>query len=44
MKIWTGSSESMNLLIQHEYYRQLRNRKQLVRKLEFDAVGLDIDE
>jgi hypothetical protein len=34
--IWTGSNQIMNLLIQHEYYRELGVR-QPVRDVEADA-------
>jgi alkylation response protein AidB-like acyl-CoA dehydrogenase len=44
MMIWTGTNEIMNLLIQHEYYRELNNRQQQTRNLEADAVGLDEQE
>ncbi len=44
MMIWTGTNEIMNLLIQHEYYRELGRRQQQPRNLEVDAVGLDEEE
>ncbi|MEA2108072.1 MAG: acyl-CoA dehydrogenase family protein [Pseudomonadota bacterium] len=44
MMIWTGTNEIMNLLIQHEYYRELGARQQQTRNLEQDAGGLDEQE
>jgi len=35
--IWTGTNEVMNLIIQHEYYRELAGRKEPVRDVEADA-------
>jgi acyl-CoA dehydrogenase len=35
--IWTGTNEVMNLIIQHEYYRELVDRKGQVRDVEADA-------
>ncbi len=37
--IWTGTNEIMNLLIQHEYYRELAAADGEVRDVEQDAVG-----
>lgn len=37
--IWTGTNEIMNLLIQHEYYRELASTDGQVRDVEQDAVG-----
>ncbi len=37
MMIWTGSNEIMNLLIQHEYYREVLERAPRVRDVERDA-------
>jgi len=42
--IWTGTNEVMNLLIQHEYYRELRERKFEVRDVEEDAITPDEEE
>ncbi|MFX0122537.1 MAG: acyl-CoA dehydrogenase family protein [Candidatus Hodarchaeota archaeon] len=41
MSIWTGTNEIMNLLIQHEYYRELLGQPQelIPRNVEEDAVG-----
>ncbi|MBM4325554.1 MAG: acyl-CoA dehydrogenase [Deltaproteobacteria bacterium] len=37
MMIWTGTSEIMNLIIQHEYYRQVLGQTPTIRDLEGDA-------
>lgn len=42
--IWTGTNEVMNLLIQHEYYKELRERKFQVRDVEEDAITPDKEE
>jgi len=39
--IWTGANEIMNLLIQHEYYKELAAADGEVRDVELDAVGAD---
>jgi acyl-CoA dehydrogenase len=36
-QIWTGTNEIMNLLIQHEYYREVLKGTPEVRNLEMDA-------
>ena len=36
--IWTGTNEIMNLLIQHEYYKQLREKGPAGRDVEQDAL------
>jgi acyl-CoA dehydrogenase len=36
--IWTGTSEIMNLLIQHEYYDQVLDPAYDRRKMEDDAM------
>jgi len=36
--IWTGANEVMNLLIQHEYYKELKKRKIEPRDVEEDAI------
>jgi hypothetical protein len=43
LMIWTGSNEIMNLVIQHEYYRELGVRA-LVRDVEADAPDADKEE
>jgi acyl-CoA dehydrogenase len=42
--IWTGTNEVMNLLIQHEYYKELRERSIEVRDVEEDAITPDDGE
>ena len=42
--IWTGTNQVMNLLIQHEYYKELRDRKFQVRDVEEDAITPDEEE
>jgi alkylation response protein AidB-like acyl-CoA dehydrogenase len=42
--IWTGTNEVMNLLIQHEYYKELRKRKIEPRDVEKDAITPDDEE
>ncbi len=46
MTIWTGTNEIMNLLIQHEYYREFLKRPQelIPRNIEQDAVGAEFEE
>jgi len=43
LMIWTGSNQIMNLLIQHEYYREL-GVSRLVRDVEADAPDADKEE
>jgi len=43
--IWTGTNEVMNLIIQHEYYRDLLTRSQETRDVEADAAEAEaVDE
>lgn len=42
--IWTGTSQIMNLLIQHEYYQDVLNPAYDRRKLEQDAMHPDESE
>ncbi|MFQ5979808.1 MAG: acyl-CoA dehydrogenase family protein [Candidatus Heimdallarchaeota archaeon] len=44
MMIWTGTNEIMNLLIQHEYYKELLETTEKPRDIEQDALGLDDEE
>ncbi|MFX0114444.1 MAG: acyl-CoA dehydrogenase family protein [Candidatus Hodarchaeota archaeon] len=44
MMIWTGTNEIMNLLIQHEYYKELLETTEKPRDVEQDALGLDAEE
>jgi acyl-CoA dehydrogenase len=42
--LWTGTSEIMNLLIQHEYYQQVLDPSYDRRKMEDDAMHPDESE
>jgi len=42
--IWTGTNEIMNLIIQHEYYKELLGRPPVTRDLEADAPAADQKE
>jgi len=42
--IWTGTSQIMNLLIQHEYYNEVLNDAYDRRRLEQDAMNPDESE
>jgi len=37
--IWTGTNEIMNLVIQHEFYKEFLNQKYTARNIENDAAG-----
>jgi alkylation response protein AidB-like acyl-CoA dehydrogenase len=39
--IWTGTNEVMNLIIQHEYYRQVLTPSTESRDVEVDAISAD---
>jgi acyl-CoA dehydrogenase len=39
--IWTGTNEIMDLIIQHEYYRELLDSRARVRDVEGDAAEAD---
>ncbi len=41
MTIWTGTNEIMNLVIQHEYYKELLTSKSTARDVEADALNSD---
>ena len=43
-EIWTGTTEIMNLIIQHEYYKELLSEKWLDRDVEKDAIDSDAGE
>ena len=43
MTIWTGTNEIMNLVIQHEYYRQLLAQPASTRDVEADALNSDAE-
>lgn len=42
--IWTGTNEIMNLLIQHEFYREFLSRREAGRDVEADAAGAEFSE
>lgn len=44
--IWTGTNEIMDLIIQHEYYKELahQNEKDKPRDMEGDAPSSHRDE
>ncbi|MGE5843061.1 MAG: acyl-CoA dehydrogenase family protein [Deltaproteobacteria bacterium] len=42
--IWTGTNEVMNLLIQHEYYKELLTKKENTRNIELDALDEEGEE
>jgi hypothetical protein len=42
--IWTGTNEIMNLLIQHEFYKELLTKTDDVRDVELDAIEEEGDE
>ena len=42
-QIWTGTNEIMNLLIQHEYYKEVLDSVEEVRNLEMDATHFEAD-
>jgi hypothetical protein len=45
MMIWTGSNEIMNLLIQHEFYKELATITENVpRNVEKDALKSEFEE
>ena len=41
MMIWTGTNEIMNMLIQHEWYRERSKQPAVGRDIEEDAVGFE---
>ena len=43
-QIWTGSNEIMNLLVQHEYYRELLNGPNPPRVSELDAQEAHMED
>ena len=42
--IWTGTNEVMNLLIQHEVYKELLAKKDDMRDIELDALDEEGEE
>jgi alkylation response protein AidB-like acyl-CoA dehydrogenase len=43
MTIWTGTNEIMNLVIQHEYYKELLAATPSARDVEADALNADVE-
>ena len=43
MTIWTGTNEIMNLVIQHEYYKELLGATPSARNVETDALNADVE-
>jgi alkylation response protein AidB-like acyl-CoA dehydrogenase len=43
MTIWTGTNEIMNLVIQHEYYKELLSASPAARDVETDALNSEAD-
>ena len=42
--IWTGTNEIMNLIIQHEYFKEILSREPEGRNIEMDAPDADKEE
>ena len=42
--IWTGTNEIMNLVIQHEYYKEIGAKPLRGRDVEMDAAGASFEE
>ncbi len=42
--IWTGTNEIMNLVIQHEYYKEIGAKSLRGRDVEMDAAGASFEE
>jgi hypothetical protein len=43
MTIWTGTNEIMNLVIQHEYFRDLLSNPSAARNVETDALNAEAE-
>lgn len=44
IQIWTGTNDIMNLLIQHEFYREILNDRNPGRMIEVDALEGHMDD
>lgn len=44
LSIWTGTNEIMNLIIQHEFYREFLETPSKIRDVEADAEGAELQE
>ncbi|HOH30048.1 MAG TPA: acyl-CoA dehydrogenase family protein, partial [Candidatus Hydrogenedentes bacterium] len=42
--IWTGTNEIMDLIIQHEFYKEMSQEPDPPRNIEFDAQEADQEE
>lgn len=42
--IWTGTNEIMDLIIQHEFYKEFAEQKNPARNIEIDALEADREE
>jgi len=42
--IWTGTNEIMDLIIQHEFYKEMAQEADPARNIEFDAEEADQEE
>jgi hypothetical protein len=42
--IWTGTNEIMDLIIQHEYYKELLGRRGAARDVEEDAAEAELTD
>jgi len=42
--IWTGTNEIMDLIIQHEYYKELLGRRDVARDVEEDAAEAELTD
>ncbi|HDP35732.1 MAG TPA: acyl-CoA dehydrogenase, partial [Candidatus Hydrogenedentes bacterium] len=42
--IWTGTNEIMDLIIQHEFYKEFSEAKNPARNIEIDALEADREE
>jgi acyl-CoA dehydrogenase len=43
MTIWTGTNEIMDLVIQHEYYKEILVLSPSTRNVESDALNADVE-
>jgi len=43
-EIWTGTTEIMNLIIQHEYYKEILSEKWQGRDIEKDAIDSEAED
>jgi len=44
MMIWTGTNEIMNLLVQHEWYKEHQKKEVEGRDIEQDAIGFEHED